>query len=241
MRHLLKVAVFATLILSTYNSVAQGVAVNNTGTIADTSAILDVSSTDKGFLPPRMTMAQRDAIVAPANGLMIYQTDNTIGVYCNIGSFSFPQWSLVGPTVPLSYGSFYIPYDISLSLGFNYIYYGYSAASSYNLYNGGSNIYINSFGTYHLTYIMHFMVGTDATSCMGELMINGNFIDARDVDINASGYGTITGDIITQLYPGDAVALEAIVNENGITLATETGSIYGLAVNSVQLNIQQIQ
>jgi hypothetical protein len=40
------------------------------------SAILDVSSSIKGFLMPRMTTAQRDAIVAPAIGLQIYNTDD---------------------------------------------------------------------------------------------------------------------------------------------------------------------
>jgi hypothetical protein len=38
------------------------------------SALLDVSSTTKGFLPPRMTTTQRDAISSPAAGLVIYNT-----------------------------------------------------------------------------------------------------------------------------------------------------------------------
>ena len=38
----------------------------------DASAVLDASSITKGFLPPRMTTAQRDAIVSPATGLTIY-------------------------------------------------------------------------------------------------------------------------------------------------------------------------
>lgn len=38
------------------------------------SAILDVRSTTQGFLPPRMTTAQRDAISSPATGLIIYNT-----------------------------------------------------------------------------------------------------------------------------------------------------------------------
>ena len=44
------------------------------GTTANTSAILDVSSTTKGFLPPRMTTTQRDAISSPATGLTVYNT-----------------------------------------------------------------------------------------------------------------------------------------------------------------------
>ncbi len=57
--------------LSTFAQVGIGV------TIPDPSAELDVTATNKGFLPPRMTMAQRDAIVSPATGLMIYCTNCT--------------------------------------------------------------------------------------------------------------------------------------------------------------------
>ena len=38
------------------------------------SSILDLTSTTQGFLVPRLTTAQRDAIASPANGLMIYNT-----------------------------------------------------------------------------------------------------------------------------------------------------------------------
>jgi len=47
------------------------------------SAILDIASTDKGFLPPRMTEIQRNIIQNPANGLLIYCTD-----CCSHGSLS---------------------------------------------------------------------------------------------------------------------------------------------------------
>jgi len=40
----------------------------------DFTSILDLSSTTEGFLPPRMTTVQRDAIVSPAPGLEIYNT-----------------------------------------------------------------------------------------------------------------------------------------------------------------------
>ena len=45
------------------------------------SALLEVKSTTKGILTPRMTQAQRDAIASPATGLLIYQTDNTPNFY----------------------------------------------------------------------------------------------------------------------------------------------------------------
>ena len=54
---------------STYTQVGIGT------TNPNTSAALDITSTTKGLLPPRMTYAQRQAISSPATGLMIYCTD----------------------------------------------------------------------------------------------------------------------------------------------------------------------
>ena len=51
-------------------------------TTPDVSAILDVSSTNKGFLPPRMSTAQRLGIGSPAEGLLVFDTDEeAIHVY----------------------------------------------------------------------------------------------------------------------------------------------------------------
>lgn len=51
--------------------------------VAHTSAALELVSTTKGFLPARMTAAQRAAIASPAVGLIVYQTDATEGLYVN--------------------------------------------------------------------------------------------------------------------------------------------------------------
>lgn len=51
------------------------------GTSLNSSAALQVDSTTKGFLPPRMTNAQRTSISLPAVGLMVYCTDATEGLY----------------------------------------------------------------------------------------------------------------------------------------------------------------
>jgi hypothetical protein len=52
-------------------------------TTPNTSAKLDIQSTTQGFLPPRMTNAQRLAIASPAIGLMVYCTDMVEGLYVN--------------------------------------------------------------------------------------------------------------------------------------------------------------
>lgn len=52
--------------------IAQG---DGTGSGLDNSAILEAISTTKGFLPPRMTTAQKNLIATPAIGLQIFDTD----------------------------------------------------------------------------------------------------------------------------------------------------------------------
>jgi hypothetical protein len=68
--------IFVCLLLFTISVQAQqGVGINATGAAPNASAILDVSSTTQGQLTPRMTTAQRNAIAAPAEGLLIYNLD----------------------------------------------------------------------------------------------------------------------------------------------------------------------
>jgi hypothetical protein len=70
---------------------AQNVGINSTGTAPNGSAMLDIVSSDKGLLIPRMTQTQRGTITTPATGLLIYQTDNTPGFYHYNGT----AWTLL--------------------------------------------------------------------------------------------------------------------------------------------------
>lgn len=96
----MKVRFIATLpvcmLLILTDTFSQNVSINTTGNAADTSAILDLSSTSKGLLVPRMTQAQRTAIFTPADGLLIYQNDGTIGFYF---------YTTASGWVPLQYGA----------------------------------------------------------------------------------------------------------------------------------------
>lgn len=64
------------------------------------SSLLDVTSTTKGVLIPRMTKTQRDAIATPSTGLLIYQTNNTPGFYYYNGTgwtaVSKSAWNTTG-------------------------------------------------------------------------------------------------------------------------------------------------
>lgn len=57
----------------------------------DASALLELSSTQKGLLVPRLTTIQRDSVVRPATSLLIYNT--TVSAYqYNIGTPLAPKW-----------------------------------------------------------------------------------------------------------------------------------------------------
>lgn len=78
---LVKLLICSMVCLNTTALLAQNVSINAGGAAPDSSAMLDVSARDKGILIPRMTAAQRLAIINPANGLIVFQTDATSGIY----------------------------------------------------------------------------------------------------------------------------------------------------------------
>lgn len=94
-RNSLLYSAIAFLICYGFNSVAfSQIGINNFN--PDSSAVLDVTATDKGLLIPRMTLAQRSAIASPATGLLLFQTDNSPGFYFNLGSSTSPTWRSLG-------------------------------------------------------------------------------------------------------------------------------------------------
>jgi len=75
------------LIIASQESYSQSLAVNTDGSAANASAILDVKSSVKGVLIPRMLKSEKQAISSPAAGLMIYQTGpDSTGFYIYNGS-----------------------------------------------------------------------------------------------------------------------------------------------------------
>jgi len=73
---------FSLLILLGHSqAIGQAVSINPTGANPHSSAMLDVTSTDKGILIPRVTKTQRNAITSPATGLMVFMTTDTVGFF----------------------------------------------------------------------------------------------------------------------------------------------------------------
>lgn len=81
---LLKKLVFLSVLLTALNTQAQNLGNVGIGTLnPDSTAILDLVSTKLGFLAPRMTTTDRDAIANPATGLTIYNVQDSTIQYWN--------------------------------------------------------------------------------------------------------------------------------------------------------------
>ena len=113
-----------------HSAQAQNMAINIDGSTPDASAMVDIASTTKGFLMPRMTTTQQNTIPSPATGLLIFNTtDNVFKV--NTGTSATPVWTpllysgnainsingLTGTTQTFSTGTTGTDFNISSSGG----------------------------------------------------------------------------------------------------------------------------
>jgi hypothetical protein len=120
-----------------FSGMAQ-VGINSDNSAPNSSAMLDVKSTTRGVLVPRMTLAQRDAIAGPATGLMVYCTENNT-FYYNAGTPASKNWVLMNSQW-LNNGS-------NLYYNGGYVGIGTTAPSSTLDVNGNIGLYRN-YGVY---------------------------------------------------------------------------------------------
>ena len=87
------------------STVKSQVLISNTTGVADSTSMLEVKSTTKGFLPPRMTEAQRDSINNPTAGLIIYCSDCLeMQIYNDTAWTNMIGLPVSSPTPPLAVG-----------------------------------------------------------------------------------------------------------------------------------------
>lgn len=79
-----------------FNAMSQSISISDVAHNADASSVLDVYSTSKGMLTPRLTSAQRTGIATPATGLLVFDT--------TLGTFQYYDGSA---WIELSYGSYW--------------------------------------------------------------------------------------------------------------------------------------
>ena len=84
MKNLNKLFIITVILSICFLSVIEGqnVAITDDNAYtAHSSAMLDVKSVTKGMLVPRMTSVQRDAIVSPVTGLLVFDTNENVFYY----------------------------------------------------------------------------------------------------------------------------------------------------------------
>ncbi len=88
------------------------VAVNTDGSLPDPSAGLDVKFNIKGLLPPRMTFAERNSILNPAEGLTVFCTNcNTDGTAV-LSTFQGGHWRDISKGCPSPISSCSYPIQV---------------------------------------------------------------------------------------------------------------------------------
>ena len=232
---------FTILMLALFTTAAvhaqTNVGVNNP--TPDASAALDVKSTTQGMLVPRMTLAQRNAIASPAEGLMVYQTDGTKGFYFYTGS----AWTAVGgsggrlelvatkiaATQPLSLAN-------ASNLGDLVVYDNVVTTPTIGSYSTATNAYTaGAAGLYMVQVASHILqnpTATNTTSAWYYVEVNGASLSTSNVysqyvtnggggsNLPTGGYKGLSHDTyLVQLNAGDYIRIKAL-GENSASQQT---------------------
>lgn len=256
---------FCILVLNTKCSFCQTVIVTDDAgyTSGNASAVLDVKSTTKGLLIPRMTTAQRNSISTPATGLMIYQIDGTIGYYYYNGTNWSALLSEQGGTTINTLGTIttgtWNANTISVAKGgtgltsavpFSLITGGVTATSTFqSVSTGSTGQVLQSNGTSALPSFSNAAFPSNAGTTGNVIQSNGtNFVSVENtggwdmyrvsgtnVTTTSTTLVDITGLVTTTLSLNSNYEFEAIVA--GATSASNTGIRYGVNVSGSPIRV----
>ncbi|MDF1696946.1 MAG: right-handed parallel beta-helix repeat-containing protein [Saprospiraceae bacterium] len=169
---ILRLGILCLILSIGFTTLTAQVGINTTGVDPDPSAILDVNSTDRGFLTPRMTSTEKDAIANPATGLLIYQTNDIEGFHYNQGTTTDPDWVRIGNEDDIDNLNSRIPID---------------SVAYFDTYNGKYASYvITKSGSYYMT---------DGFN-LAQTGAYGIIIDSDNVTLDMNGFN-IYGDGFT--------------------------------------------
>lgn len=161
-----------------------GVAINTTGNPANGSAMLDITSTTRGLLIPRMTQSERNSIPVSAStdGLIVYQTDNQYGFYYYSAFTS--SWSLISPA----------------SGNGNYIFNQIAQQPSSNFNISGAGVIGTTFNVGGLSTLTGVTNTGALTSSGGVISLNNNSNFAANINTGTSTGNVTIGNSSSNLF-----------------------------------------
>ena len=248
MKRFLLIAKF--LLAASVTTLSQGVAINNTAAAANASAMLDVSSPNKGMLIPRVSTASRKAIANPATGLFVFDsTEKTLYMYDGHHWLGFAALTeMQRPTSNFMYGpdvqdTTLAGYSVSVWDQFAAIGVPYKKIG--NLFTGGVYIYKIAAGQWQYITTLTPTGNNDASSFGSTLCLKGNFLVVGAPNhknafaqvvgaayiYNYNGTSWINTQTIFGTTPNNNFAQQVAVNQFGNQLAiSETGAtVSGIA------------
>ena len=210
-------------IISGQKTFGQGVGISETSIAPDPSSILELKWTSgpfKGFLVPRLTTANRLAIVSPAQGLLVYDTTTKSFWYYDGG------WKAV-----MGAGSLGSPNQL---LGMD----ATGTVNEYKTLNGSANITVGyAAGNIYLNTIQDIHSGASPTFTgltLSSLTPNsGVYTNGTNVLTSAPpisgilGYWSRFGSILSPSNPGDAVTTSGNIYTSGGGTITSAGLLTG--------------
>lgn len=214
MNHLRFFDVFFTALFLqvTFFSFTQNVAINSTGVTAHSSAILDITATDKGILIPRVSLTAANVaapVTSPATSLLVYNT-NSSGTGSNV----------VGP------GFYY--WDGSM----------WRRAFSPNLYAGKVN-FGDVNGTATVPIVEGYIVSATRSNCNNGICLTINFPALVSTNyVVEANYSMITG--VTPNTAGSNGIVEGNNDQKPITVYDKTISSFRVYIEETNGIVQQL-
>lgn len=202
------------------------VVVSPTPSTGDISSILDIQSSNKGMMVPRMSLSDRDMITSPAHSLLIYQTDNTPGYYYNAGTPVAPQWTMLESNqslllklgrTPISS----IPFTISQP-GSYYLTQNLSGTSGITI--SASNVHIDLNGNALSGTAGNTVAGIGYSGTISNITITNGFITnwgKEGINLSASSAVSlsdivVSGNGLDGIYSGNkTIVTRIIAHDNG--------------------------
>lgn len=217
---------------------AQNMAINTDGSTPDASAMVDITSTSKGFLAPRMTTAQQNAISLPAKGLLIFNTtDNTFKV--NTGTPALPLWT----TLSASSNDWLLTGNSGSSAANNFV----GTTDNVNLAfrtNNLQRMVIDTLGrtgigasTFNVTNPEKFLVDAGTTTSVNAIVGKGNINSYLQLNIQNNSSGTSSSsDVVATANNGDETTNYVDMGING---GSNTSNVMGTANDAYLYNMGQ--